>query len=266
MEVKQAYSPRIEDIIFENRNKSYGAYDIRQKYGKHVGIATAVAVTFLVLALLSPLVIDKLKPEEEIVPVVDRVVTINELEAPPPLDETKPPPPTVEVPPPPKVIQFVPPTVTVEEVVEEPPTIKEIKENVTGNTNIDGDATINYVPPVEERKIIEEPTKKEEIYEFVDESPSPAGGMGAFYEYLRNNIKYPPQASENNIQGTVYLELIIGVDGKPRDVNILKDIGGGCGAEAVRVVKNMPAWTPGKQNGRAVPVRIKLPVKFVLAG
>src|SRR5688572_23127729 len=102
MEAKHILSSRIEDIIFENRNKAYGAYDIRQRYNKHVAVATAIAISLLVLALVSPIIIDKLTPEAPPEIMAAAPKSIAELETPPPLDETKPPPPPVEVPPPPK--------------------------------------------------------------------------------------------------------------------------------------------------------------------
>jgi protein TonB len=260
MEAKQILSARIEDLIFENRNKAYGAYDIRQKYGKHVGIATAIAISLLVLALLTPMIIDKLRPDEEVMVVPDKVVTVNELADAPPLDETKPPPPPMDIPEPPKVIQFVPPVVTTEIVEEDPPTIEEIKTTPTSSTPSEG-TEINYSPPAEEIKVIEQPKEDNTIYEFADELPK---FKGDYQAYLQEHIQYPPQASENNIQGTVYLELLVGKDGNIQDVKIKKDIGGGCGKEAERVVRQMPSWEPGKQNGRSVSVRMTIPVKFVL--
>lgn len=261
MEAKQILSSRIEDIIFENRNKAYGAYDIRQRYNKHVAVATAIAITILVLALISPLIIDKLTPEEEVVVAVAAPKSIAELETPPPLDETKPPPPPVEVPPPPKIIQFVPPVVTVEEVEADPPTIEEIQTTTTGAKSQEGETDLNYAPPVEEQQIIEAPKEDNTIYEFADEQ---ATFKGDYLAYLQQHINYPPQAVENNIQGTVYLDITIGKDGSVQDVKIRKDIGGGCGKEAERVVRNMPKWNPAMQNGNRVNFKMTIPVKFVL--
>ncbi|MGZ5283558.1 MAG: energy transducer TonB [Bacteroidia bacterium] len=260
MEAKQILSSSIEDIIFENRNKAYGAYDIRQRYNKHVAIATAVAVTFLVLALISPILIDKLRPEAEIVAPVASPKSIAELETPPPLDETKPPPPPVEIPPPPKIIQFVPPVVTEEIVEADPPTMEEIKTTTTGAKEQEGDANVNYAPPVQEQEIIE--VKEDNtIYEFADEQ---ATFKGDYLAYLQTHINYPQQAVDNNIQGTVYLDITIGKDGGVQDVKIRKDIGGGCGKEAERVVRSMPKWNPAMQNGNKVNFKMTIPVKFVL--
>ena len=84
------------------------------------------------------------------------------------------------------------------------------------------------------------------------------------YKYLAQNIKYPQLARENNITGRVFVTFVVERDGSVTGVRVLRDIGGGCGQEAVRVVKSMPKWTPGKQRGKAVRVQYNLPVNFSL--
>ena len=84
------------------------------------------------------------------------------------------------------------------------------------------------------------------------------------YEYLYANIKYPQVAKENNITGRVYLTFVVEKDGSIANPKILRDIGGGCGNEALRVIKSMPKWSPGKQRGKAVRVQFNLPVVFDL--
>jgi periplasmic protein TonB len=91
-----------------------------------------------------------------------------------------------------------------------------------------------------------------------------ACATGKLMEYIYKNIRYPQVARENRIEGTVVIQFTIEKDGSVTDINILKEIGGGCGAEAARVVKGMPDWIPGKQRGRAVRVRYSLPVKYKL--
>lgn len=86
----------------------------------------------------------------------------------------------------------------------------------------------------------------------------------ALLEYIYSNINYPKMASVNGIEGTVVLKFIVGKKGEISKINIVKEIGGGCGNEVVRVVNKMPNWIPGKQRGREVKVRYMLPVKFDL--
>ena len=113
---------------------------------------------------------------------------------------------------------------------------------------------------------IEEDKEEEEqqIFTVVENDPEFPGGMEALYKYLAENIKYPQLARDNGITGKVYVTFVVERDGSIANPRILRDIGGGCGAEAIRVVKAMPKWTPGKQRGKAVRVQFNLPVNFNL--
>ena len=102
------------------------------------------------------------------------------------------------------------------------------------------------------------------IFTIVEEMPSFPGGDAARNKFLSENIVYPTQASENGIQGTVYVSFIVNTDGKTENIKILRGIGGGCDEEAMRVVKLMPRWKPGKQNGKMVSVFYTMPVYFKL--
>lgn len=114
--------------------------------------------------------------------------------------------------------------------------------------------------------VIEEEKEEveEEIFVFVEDNPEFPGGEQAMYSFLRDNIKYPQLARENNITGKVYIKFVVEKDGSISNVRIMRDIGGGCGNEAVRVVKSMPKWKPGKQRGKAVRAEFNLPVQFNL--
>jgi protein TonB len=107
---------------------------------------------------------------------------------------------------------------------------------------------------------------EEKTYEMFDiqKPPSFPGGEQQLLKYLSENIQYPALARENNIQGTVVLTFVVGKNGNVTDVQIVKDVGGGTGKEAVRVVKAMPKWNPGEANGHPVKVRFTLPVRFKL--
>ncbi len=105
-----------------------------------------------------------------------------------------------------------------------------------------------------------------DVYTIVEKMPQFPGGMGELMKYLASNIKYPPQAKNNGIQGRIFVNFIVEPDGIVSDVKILKGIGGGCDKEALRVVKNMPRWEPGVQKGKPVRVSYNLPIKFTLKG
>lgn len=105
---------------------------------------------------------------------------------------------------------------------------------------------------------------EEEIVIFVEEQPQFPGGEEALYTYLHDNIKYPQLARDNNITGKVFVQFVVEKDGSISNAKVMRDIGGGCGNEALRVVKSMPKWKPGKQQGRAVRAQFNLPVAFNL--
>ena len=102
------------------------------------------------------------------------------------------------------------------------------------------------------------------IYTVVEQAPQYPDGQEALLKYLAENIKYPDLARQNNIQGTVFVNFVVEPNGSISNVMILRGIGGGCDEEAMRVVKNMPDWTPGYNDGRAVRVRYNIPIRFII--
>ncbi len=265
------------DIIFADRNKEYGAYALRRAYPKYLGRALAYGLALIVLFFAVPFVMSKVsgvfKKDNAQIDVVA------ELGPPPDIDPNNPPPPPPPPPPTPppptrSTVQFVPPIVKKDEEVaeEEPPTVEEVidtkadigKETKKGNDEAPPD--LNKNPS--ELAVVEAPKApvEEKTYEMFDiqKPPSFPGGEGELLKYLAENIKYPPLARENNITGMVALTFVVGKDGQVRDVKIVRDIGGGCGKEAVRVVESMPKWIPGEANGNPVKVRFTLPVRFKL--
>ena len=128
----------------------------------------------------------------------------------------------------------------------------------TGNADV-------FVPKVE----IEEEEEEEDertIFTVVEESASFPGGMPEMYKYIGSKLVYPQQARETGTQGKVFVTFVVEKDGSLTDVKVLRDIGSGCGEEAVRVVKSMPKWKPAKQRGKAVRMQFNLPISFTLAG
>ncbi len=105
---------------------------------------------------------------------------------------------------------------------------------------------------------------EEEIFVVVENDPEFPGGTEALHRYLASNIKYPEQAKAEKIQGRVFVTFVIEKDGTVTNIKVLRDIGGGCGDEAVRVVQNMPKWKPGRQRGRRVRTQFNLPINFNL--
>lgn len=162
-----------------------------------------------------------------------------------------------EPPPPPPPEQ--PEVSTVMEVVDD---TKEITNELQVNAEVTDDTKNIEITPV----VIEEEEDETEtqIFTVVENDPEFPGGMDALYKYLAQNIKYPQLARDNGITGKVYVTFVVEKDGSIANPKVLRDIGGGCGQEAIRVVKSMPKWTPGKQRGKAVRVQFNLPVNFSL--
>lgn len=162
----------------------------------------------------------------------------------------------VYTPPPPPQQAPPPPQLDVIEIVEDEEDVVETLEIM----DFDIDEEIPIFEDVQEEAVAEE------IFTVVEQMPEFPGGNEALMNFLNDNLKYPSIARENNIQGKVYVEFTVTKSGKLEDISLKDDydIGGGCGKEALRVVKMMPDWNPGEQRGVSVNVRMILPVTFKL--
>ena len=108
--------------------------------------------------------------------------------------------------------------------------------------------------------------KKEEVFRSVEQMPQFPGGDAALTKFLSSHINYPPMAAENNIQGKVIVQFVVGKDGKVGEVKVVRSVDKDLDREAVRVCKMLPKFTPGRQNGQPVSVWYTLPVQFKLQG
>lgn len=162
--------------------------------------------------------------------------------------EVKPPPPAP------------PPQTTILNIVEDDVEVDiEIEIDAEANQKTEIQA---YVP----MQMEEEESGETEIFTVVEESPGFPGGDVKRIQFLQDNIRYPQMARESGIQGTVYVTFVVEKDGSVTDVRILRGIGGGCDEEAIRVIRAMPKWNPGKQRGKPVRVQFNMPIKFTLQG
>lgn len=260
----------LNDLVFEGRNKLYGAYYLRKIYDDYVLRAMAYAILGFGLAVGGPVIWEKIKPEEEV--VVEEIVTVDpKMIEPPPIDpKTPPPPPLPAAPPPPKVstIRFVPPEVVPdEEVTEDPPKQEELKTVQAGTETVQGDPTADpnelSMDQTGTGDVIGAPPEPEPEFTFVEQEPVPPGGD--IMAYFQKHLKYPQKAINADIEGKVFVSFLVLSNGDVDDVKLLKGIGYGCDEEAIRVVKTMPKWTPGKNGGREVKVRLSIPILFKLA-
>ncbi|QKZ11838.1 energy transducer TonB [Spirosoma sp. KUDC1026] len=265
----------LDDIVFANRNKAYGAYALRTEYPKIVTRALLIGGAIFVLGVLTPTIITALAPEEDEQAMVE--VNLVNLPPPPPIDPNEPPPPPpppVEVP---KVntVKFLPPEVKPDQEVPEetpPPAVEELKEAVAAEKTQVGDPNAEEViaapeataAPTRVEVAVEAAPKEEQVFTVVEQQPEFNGGMAALGQYLSKNLRYPAAAQRANVAGRVFVSFVVNTDGSIQDVAVLKGLGFGTDEEAIRVIKAMPKWRPGKQSGRPVRVKYNLPINFTL--
>ncbi len=253
------------ELVFTGRNKAYGAYVLRKKGDEYTIKGIIFAVVLFTASISAPVIVNYIKsqiPKENEV----KVTEVTTLEEPPPIDKNEPPPPPTEPPPPLKsTVKFTPPEIKPDEEVpddEPPPIQEEMKDKDAGVATVEGDPNGVDASLTEGG---EGDGDAPEILTFAEQMPEFSGGQEEMYKYLGKNIQYPPLARENSIEGKVVLTFVVGSDGKITQIEqVGKKLGWGCDEEAIRVVKNMPNWTPGKQNGKAVTVKFTLPIRFQL--
>jgi protein TonB len=206
-----------------------------------------------------PAIVALFKSEEVVEKAPPKKLVYTELSAPPPIDKPKPPPPQIQLPKLQKVIKFVPPKVVKEEVVEEVPTIEEIKQNEVAAVEVEGPTEVVFEEPVEEVVVDDN-----QIFTVVEQQPEFQGGYEAMMNFIKKNMRYPASARRMGVDGTVYVQFVVGKDGAITEVKTIRGISADCDKEAERVVNMMPPWKPGRQNGKPVFVRFVLPIRFKL--
>ena len=263
MTKQKVYTAPMDEIVFEHRNKTYGAYVLRGLYNKHVTRALLLAVAILIAGLAYPLVSSYYAQRRA--KYLEKAVSAEIMKMDRPKEEAPPPPPPP--PPPPAALEqkvkFVAPIVTTEEVEETADIFNQ--DDLSKNTTNEAVSVTEEVAVEAKQEVIEVEEQKP-VFTIVEEMPSFPGGEAELHKYLAENIVYPQQATENGIQGTVYVSFVVDSKGNITDAKVLRGIGGGCDEEALRVVKAMPGWHPGKQNGKLVRVLFNMPIYFKLQG
>lgn len=261
METSEKKAVLMDEIVFEKRNKLYGAYLLRKMYNTHLARALVLSAIILAAGLAYPVVSgynNSLKGHT----FIDHGGIIFDpgvIEKPePPVTPPPPPPPASELV---KKIKFIIPQV-VDEVLGDGGFSLNPDDFNKGDVN--QPVTNNEVPETVEKQAPIEIVDNKEPEIFVQEMPSFPGGEVERLKFLKDQIIYPTQAIENGIQGTVYIQFIVDTKGNITDVKVLRGIGGGCDEEAVRVTKLMPEWQPGRQNGQTVRVLYNMAINFKL--
>ena len=264
------------DLVFEGRNKEYGAYVLRKDTGKR-NLKSMLIVFAVIIAIMAAVAakvaIENAFPKKvametdvELSKLAQKKEAKVEKKAPVKVEEQK----VVE-----KVkssVKFTPPVIKKDSEVKPEEELKSQEDlnktkTAIGSFDVKGnDEAGGEVLKAKEVIAQPEPPKEEEtkVFDVVEVMPSFPGGQAALFEWLSKNIKYPVVAEENGVQGRVIVTFVVERNGSITDVQVVKSVDPSLDKEAVRVVKAMPHWIPGKQNGSAVRVKLTVPVTFRL--
>lgn len=261
------------DFVFDGKNKQYGAYKLRQSSSKRHLVAFAVVLVFAAFVSVLPSLVSAVKslavgsgPMDEVyemtkIPIEPEIPEENIIK-----QETAPPPPPLK-----STVQFVPPKIVPDEEVDEDKMVSQeevletkIQISVADVKGTDEKHGVDIAELREHKQVIQEKPVVEKPFETVEQMPSFPGGTEELYKFIYANLKYPIVAQEAGISGRITLRFVVSKTGEVSDVQVLRGIDASCDKEAVRVVKMLPKWIPGKQNGVNVPVYYNLPIMFKL--
>ena len=270
MEIKNIMNADILDIIFEGRNKDYGAYDLRKSYNRRL-IKALISTALILVLLFIGYFLSGMTPhaEKKVLYVTDTDLSQlqqEKKEIPPVI------PPKLQMPQKIEMKQFTPPKLVKEDVPqdEKPPEQTELDDAKIATVNQAGLKDDGIVaPPVSDggKGLVEAPKKEEDdadkIFTKVEIESSYPGGDGAWARFLNKSLHYPDEALNNNIEGTVIVQFIVDQEGNVSDVQAVSGpTEGGLREEAIRVIKKSGKWTAAIQNGRKVKSYKRQPVGF----
>ncbi|QEM02665.1 TonB family protein [Mucilaginibacter rubeus] len=267
------YNAEWLDLVFDHRNKNYGAYELRQSYGRTM--AKSMGIAFAAVALLSAAaIIFKAKPKpidnrriievklDPSIPKPPAEAKPRQQDAPAPVEHQKPAAPI-------ETKGFTTPHIVPTDPPTDPPTITDLKDAAIGPADVKGTPGGNTV--------IEQPQQggggggagkgEEVVTDFggLEVMPEPVGGAAAWAKFLQKNLRFPGAAQDAGVSGRVLLSFIIEKDGTLSNIKVERPAGYGFDEEALRVLKLAKAWKPGVQNGQNVRVRYSIPISFQLA-
>jgi periplasmic protein TonB len=251
-------APAFDDIVFEERNKEYGAYKLRKKYNKTVIVALLIGIIILATAIITPYLnakaadLSKRRAERQVEIKLENLDQPAEQVAPPP---PPPPPPTDVV----QQQKYVPPVV-VDSI--KPEDVKQLMTADQAQTEVVNKEVVEVVEQVKEE--VQEADPEATPFVVVEEMPMFPGGDVELLKYIAEHTQYPEVAKENNIQGRVIIRFCVTSKGGVSQVSVLKGVDPELDKEAIRVVNTLPTFKPGKQGGKPVPVWYMVPITFTL--
>ena len=257
-------------LIFEGKNQAYGAYKMRANSTKRHNLAMFAVLVIALIGFTIPTLLKLATPKQK--EVMTEVTTLSKLEEPEIKQEemkrvepVAPPPPALK-----SSIKFTAPVIKKDEEGHEDNEIKS-QEEVTSTkvaisiADVKGNDEENGADIADLKQVVTQAEPEpEKVFDMVEQMPAFPGGMQELMVYLGKNIKYPTIAQENGTQGRVIIQFVVERDGTISDVRVARGVDPYLDKEAVRVVKSMPKWIPGKQNGKAVRVKFTVPVMFRL--
>src|SRR5687768_1326154 len=245
-----------DDLVFDARNKSYGAYVIRQSYTTNIFIGFLIGVFIIGAVIAIPYIQSLFKVKKEVVLQKNVQMDMENIE---PIKEKEE---IIKVEEPKMdMVKFTVPIITTDEDVENV-TQDDLMESNPGNITQEGNVDFTGIQGDGDETVGE--THTDEVFTVVEQMPEFPGGEAAMNDFLDKNLQYPSMAKEQGIQGKVWIGFIVDKFGNVSNVEVLRGIGGGCDEEAARVVGIMPRWVPGKQSGRPVIVKFRFPINFTL--
>jgi protein TonB len=272
MEINKILSADVLDIIFDGKNKQYGAYELRKTYNKRLTKAIIITLGMVLFAFLGTVLSNVIaKNATEKIEVLDtQMAEVKKNDAPPP----PPPPPPPKAPPPPEInqVKFTPPKIVKDEEVKADEKIEEIKDDqVISTKTVESDNKNAIVQaPVEDKgtQIVEAPKADDEdkIFTKVENEAEFPGGQQAWIRYLQKNLNANAPVDNGAAPGTyqVIVKFIVSKDGSISDVQPETKHGFGMEDEAVKIIKRGPKWTPALQNGRNVNAYRRQPITFIV--
>jgi periplasmic protein TonB len=258
MATQKINAPNFDDIVFEFRNKEYGAYKLRKKYNRTVMWALLVGILVIGTAVITPYINAKALENQR--KRAERQVEIKMENLDQPNDQVAPPPPPP--PPPADVVQqqkYVPPVV-VDSI--KPEDMHQLMTADQANVEVKNADVVEVVQEVKEE--VQEAEAEEVPFVVVEEMPLFPGGDAELLKFIGEHTNYPEVAKENNIQGRVIVRFCVTAKGGVSQVSVLKGVDPELDAEAMRVVTTLPPFKPGKQGGKPVPVWYMVPITFTL--
>ena len=250
--------PNLDDIVFETRNKEYGAYLLRKKYNRTVIVSLLIGIIIMSSAITAPFLNTKAfknrqsHSERQVEIKMENLDQPNEQIAPPP----PPPPPPADIV---RQQKYIPP-----QVVDslKPEDVKQLMTADQAQTDVKNEEVVEVAQQAKEE--VQETETEPEPFMTVQEMPEPSGGMAGLFKFIADNVRYPETAKEYNIQGKVYVTFCVTSKGLIDKVSILKGVDPALDSEAVRIVKLFPPFKPGKQDGKPVPVWFHVYINFQL--